>query len=482
LAFSTAAGADPRATSPLRKRHPMAGETSDAPSSSEPVLLQDLPLEVLTHVCQHLGLVDLVHFAQSCRRFRHGDGGLETLELPTKSPVIACLREHAFSRPELVPPARPVGCSESWVAYLARCKRQRRYWEALPIKAAEQHSLFINAAGRLLACGEGFGMGHGDEGPYHDPTPVAAMAGVRVRSVAACYSYSLALGWDGRFYSWGENHAGQLGQGDTLARPVPTPVEGLEGVRGVATSNGHSLAVTESGAVFSWGGSFWPQYEDALSSSIVDGFGEVSVRRVYAGDEAAFAIGEKGELFSWGRGKQGLLGHGDTISQYSPKRVEALQGVRMSCVSIGYGHALALAEDGLVYTWCKRMYESTFGNADIERELLLLPKPVEALRGVRVGSIAAGGKRSYAVADTGEVWAWGPGDQGSFPLGLASRRVVLCPSRLSRCGASRWMQWLPTLATRWRWRPTGASTRGAANVQQNWVHLHVGRAFRGVMR
>jgi alpha-tubulin suppressor-like RCC1 family protein len=36
----------------------------------------------------------------------------------------------------------------------------------------------------------------------------------------------------------------------------------------------------------------------------------------------------------------------------------------------------------------------------------LLPKPVEALRGVRVGNVAAAGCRSYAVADTGEVWAW----------------------------------------------------------------------------
>jgi alpha-tubulin suppressor-like RCC1 family protein len=37
----------------------------------------------------------------------------------------------------------------------------------------------------------------------------------------------------------------------------------------------------------------------------------------------------------------------------------------------------------------------------------LLPTPAEALRGVRVNSIAAAGYRSYAVADTGELWAWG---------------------------------------------------------------------------
>jgi hypothetical protein len=43
------------------------------------------------------------------------------------------------------------------------------------------------------------------------------------------------------------------------------------------------------------------------------------------------------------------------------------------------------------------------GNPDDEWKLL--PKPVEAIWGVRVGSIAAAGWRSYAVADTGAVWA-----------------------------------------------------------------------------
>jgi alpha-tubulin suppressor-like RCC1 family protein len=62
------------------------------------------------------------------------------------------------------------------------------------------------------------------------------------------------------------------------------------------------------------------------------------------------------------------------------------------------------------------------GNPRVERELL--PKPVEALRGVRVGSMTAALWRSYAVADTGEVWAWvlgggpllGHGMQASCPL------------------------------------------------------------------
>jgi alpha-tubulin suppressor-like RCC1 family protein len=50
------------------------------------------------------------------------------------------------------------------------------------------------------------------------PTPVAAMAGIRVRSVVAGREHSLALGWDGRVHSWESNFFGQLGRGDRLDR------------------------------------------------------------------------------------------------------------------------------------------------------------------------------------------------------------------------------------------------------------------------
>jgi alpha-tubulin suppressor-like RCC1 family protein len=86
--------------------------------------------------------------------------------------------------------------------------------------------------------------------------PVAAMAGVRVRSVAAGGFHSLALSLDGRVYSWGRNAEGQLGHGDMHNRHSPVRVDGLEGVHSIAAATRHSHAVTQSGEVFSWGGVF----------------------------------------------------------------------------------------------------------------------------------------------------------------------------------------------------------------------------------
>jgi alpha-tubulin suppressor-like RCC1 family protein len=266
----------------------------------------------------------------------------------------------------------------------------------------------VDATGQLLACGVEGPVGLRDEEAtyYSDPTPVAAMVGNRVRSVAAGQKHSLALTWDGRVYSWGVNFSGQLGHGDRLVRSVPVLIGGFQGVLSISATAERSYAVTQSGSAFSWGSALRAEAADELNPTLVEGFGEgVRVRWVCAGTGVAFAVGEAGELFSWGRSPHGVLGHGDEEDQPSPKRVEALRGLGVRSLSIGISHALALAEDGMVYAWGSNMYGSTLGNPDVRRELL--PKPVEALRGMQLVSVAAGGARTYAVAETGELWAWG---------------------------------------------------------------------------
>jgi hypothetical protein len=53
-------------------------------------------MEMLIGLCRQLDLRDLVRIAATCKRFRHGDGRLETAELPNKSPVATAQRMLAF--------------------------------------------------------------------------------------------------------------------------------------------------------------------------------------------------------------------------------------------------------------------------------------------------------------------------------------------------------------------------------------------------
>ena len=57
-----------------------------------------------------------------------------------------------------------------------------------------------------------------------------------------------------------------------------------------------------------------------------------------------------GELFTWGHGACGKLGHGDDNEQQTPKRIDALDGVKVTMVSCGQYHTAVCTKDD------RRMY------------------------------------------------------------------------------------------------------------------------------
>jgi hypothetical protein len=127
-------------------------------SFSNAVTLHNLSLELVSALCLHLDPRALVRFAAVCRRFSYGDGAVTS-----ESPVVPALRKHACPGSELIPSMQPAGCSESCVAYLARCARQRRCQDAPPLAVGDSHSLYLDAAGRLLAFGKGASAGQDGE-------------------------------------------------------------------------------------------------------------------------------------------------------------------------------------------------------------------------------------------------------------------------------------------------------------------------------
>lgn len=89
----------------------------------------------------------------------------------------------------------------------------------------------------------------------------------------------------------------------------------------------------------------------------------LGVRSVAASGVVAYCVLEDGSLWSWGSSKRGALGQGVGVVQSPrPRRVafvnenerepaERERPVIISSVSAGWGHALALAEGGEVFAW-----------------------------------------------------------------------------------------------------------------------------------
>jgi hypothetical protein len=238
-------------------------------------------------VILRLDALDLMRVAAACACLRHDNGVPETVELPTQSALVRALCKHAFPRDELVPRTRPIGGSESWVAYFSAARGSA---------AAVKRRPFRRAVFRTTAC-----LWMRPEGCWRRAAEVSQQALVMVVTLNLGGRYGLgsgtkrgrwlcehilALTFDGLVYSWGLNLLGQLGHGDRLERPSPTLMKGLEGVCHISSDGwSHSLAVSQSGGVFRWGklphlGGISDQ--DALRPVIVGGFGGVLARRVYA--------------------------------------------------------------------------------------------------------------------------------------------------------------------------------------------------------
>ncbi|XP_030973611.1 secretion-regulating guanine nucleotide exchange factor [Quercus lobata] len=149
--------------------------------------------------------------------------------------------------------------------------------------------------------------GHG--GDAYEPTRVPGLPS-DVTSVAAGHYHSLALTSQAQLWAWGRNNEAQLGRGPLDPRDSwnePKRVEGLD---------------------------------------------KVNVCAAFASGVVSAAIGDDGSLWVWGKSKRGQLGLGKGIIEaVVPSRVEALSGEKIAKVSFGWGHALALTEDGKLFGW-----------------------------------------------------------------------------------------------------------------------------------
>ncbi|XP_055571159.1 RCC1 domain-containing protein 1 isoform X1 [Falco cherrug] len=79
--------------------------------------------------------------------------------------------------------------------------------------------------------------------------------------------------------------------------------------------------------------------------------GALRARRLALGHEHVLVLGAAGEAYAWGGGRHGQLGHGTLESVKEPRLVEALAGVPMQTVAAGGWHSASVSEAGDLYMW-----------------------------------------------------------------------------------------------------------------------------------
>lgn len=171
---------------------------------------------------------------------------------------------------------------------------------------------------------------------------------------------SFGLATDGTMYCWGENANGQLGVGDVISRSSPVAVLGSVKFYDftINTFGNTVFAWTTDGTVYSWGSNsngLLGLGDLTSRSSPVAVLGSHKFSYINSFINTAWGIGTDGTLYAWGDGGTNIFsGVISATDRSSP--VAVMSGIQLivadnSNASSTVGHARALTNDGVLYSW-----------------------------------------------------------------------------------------------------------------------------------
>nr|CAD1840018.1 unnamed protein product [Ananas comosus var. bracteatus] len=212
-------------------------------------------------------------------------------------------------------------------------------------------------------------------------------------------------------------------------------------VQTIACGGRHAALVTKQGEVYSWGEESGGRLghgmdSDASHPKLVDALANTNIELLACGEYHTCAVTLSGELYTWGDGtfNLGLLGHGNQVSHWAPKRVNGpLEGLHVSSISCGPWHTAVVTSAGQLLTFGDGTF-GALGHGD--RKSSLIPREVESLRGLRTVRAACGVWHTAAVVEvmvgssnlsncsSGKIFTWGDGDKGRLGHGDREPRLV----------------------------------------------------------
>jgi len=213
-------------------------------------------------------------------------------------------------------------------------------------------------------------------------------------------------------------------------------------VQNIACGSRHAALVTKQGEVFTWGEESGGRLGHGVDCSVlhpqlVETLAATNMEFVACGEYHSCAVSLSGDLYTWGDGTHnfGLLGHGNDISHWTPKRLNSgpLEGIRVSAISCGPWHTALITSAGQLFTFGDGTF-GVLGHGD--KESVYTPREVESLKGLKTVGAACGVWHTAAVVEvmagysntsgcsSGKLFTWGDGDKGRLGHGDKEQQLV----------------------------------------------------------
>ena len=245
-----------------------------------------------------------------------------------------------------------------------------------------------------------------------------------VVKVAAGWGHSCTVNGKGHVKCWGSNKYGQLGDGTHTGKRAPVDVSGLMmGTKDVTVGERHTCAVTVAGGLKCWGSNHDFQLGDGTRQDRVTPVDVADlkneVRTAAAGEQHTCVLTSGGGVKCWGNNHDGQLGDGTTADKSNPVDVEGLMN-GITAITAGWNHTCALTSSGAAKCWGNNQDGQLGDGTTVARSS---PTEVTGLGG-GVTALAAGGRHTCALIETGALKCWGQNQRGQLGDGTTADRVV----------------------------------------------------------
>lgn len=248
-------------------------------------------------------------------------------------------------------------------------------------------------------------------------------AAIDFRSVSAGGSFACGVSAQSQLYCWGSDGQGQIGNGGkgSSGEPMLATV-GAERFTTVTAGDDHACALNLAGFAYCWGADSTGQLGDhrRVNSTTpipvvgADGQPANAMRftRISAGGQHTCAIASNGAAHCWGKGRDGALGNGDTLTFDLPVRVSSNDSFRE--ISAGRDHSCGVTTGGNMYCWGRNALGQLGTDTTVVRRLT----PV--LVGSGYVNVSAGDFFTCALTTAGDVRCWGRNSHGQLGRGEGS--------------------------------------------------------------
>ncbi|KAN0034990.1 hypothetical protein ACTFIV_001530 [Dictyostelium citrinum] len=253
-------------------------------------------------------------------------------------------------------------------------------------------------------------------------------------------------------YSWGCNKDGKLGNNDELVdcEPFPKRIESFKindnqiinnwsfsdiGIKDIECGHYHTMIIDKNDNLYQCGWTSFvginnltknsknliPTIVNPPSSSFNNKNNnnnnknyEFKIKNVSGGRRHTLILTKDGKVYSYGIGSEYQLGHGDNENRSEPTEIVELSNKGIIKVVSGWGHSLALSNDGKLYSW-------GFSNDSQTGHGFLVDSPIKSPKLIqsefKFKNVFSGSDFVIAITDQGELITFGSNEFGQLGNG-----------------------------------------------------------------